>query len=162
MIDASVQGVSSMLRELGRIDPLLRREATESLRAALQPMADAARQFVPADPPLSGLRRGRRIRWTPRASTGITGAVSTKKDRAGRIDLARIVQRDATGAMFDMAGKRGGTTDKGRRMIRVMSERNGAPSRAMWRPEALYRAQTEQALTDAVRNIEDMLNRGGR
>ncbi len=159
-IEVEVAGVADVLRELGRIDPELRKAAVATIKGALEPMAAAARVYVPGDPPLSGMARGRRMAWrTGRVRSGIRATVSVKADRSGRIPLARIVQKDAAGAMWDMAGKAsGGVTPAGRRMVAVMTQRNGAPSRAMWRPVAAYTSLTEESLRDAVAEVERVLN----
>lgn len=153
-----VAGVSDVLRELGRIDPELRKQAVSSIRDSLQPLADAAKTYVPTDVPLSGMVRGTKAWNSGRVRSGIRAKVSTKANRSGQIPLAKIVQANPAGAMWDMAGKRGGSTEAGRRMIAVMSQRNGPPSRAMWRPVDLYRARTEEALQAAVDEVERTLN----
>lgn len=161
-LDIDVAGVAESLRELGRIDPLLRKEAVTVLRDSLEPLAAAARQYVPAFTPLSGLEHRGRLQWsTSRVRAGIRAKVSTKTTRSGMIPLASISQTNPAGAMWDMAGKRtagnqDGTT--GERMVFWMAARTGAPSRAMWRPVAQYRQLTESAVRDAARTIEDMLN----
>lgn len=161
-LEVEVAGVADTLKELGRIDPMLRKEAVNVLRNALEPLAAAARQFVPAFAPLSGMEHRGRLQWSAaRVKAGIRTKVSTKANRSGQIPLASITQTNPTGAMWDMAGKNTAGRENGtsgERMIFWMTARTGQPSRAMWRPVTRYKDITESAVRDAVSTIEDMLN----
>lgn len=164
-VTVSVVGLADVLKELGRIDPLLRREGVNRVKGALEPLAGAARTFVPSGPPLSGLARGRRLAWSSgRVRSQINAQVTTKKRSDGMIPLARVIQRNPAGAMWDMAGKAGGNTEAGKRMIAVMQKRTGAPSRSMWRAASQMERVTERALEDAVTDIGRILSQslGGR
>jgi len=61
--------------------------------------------------------------------------------------------------MWDMAGKSsGGVTPAGRNMVKVLTERNGGPSRSMWRDSERLIAITEENLRIAVTDLEAVMN----
>jgi hypothetical protein len=64
------------------------------------------------------------------------------------IPLLTLRQKNAAGAIYDMAGRRSsGSTDAGRVFIRVLNQRGGPASRTMW-PGA------EEAMPVVVRQVE--------
>ena len=158
-------GVAASIRELSQIDPELAKAAKARMKEAASPMVNTVRGFIPTDSPLSGMKRANRLGWsTARARSGVTAKVATKANRDGTIPLLRIVQNNAAASMWDMAGKASpGTTPAGRNMVKVMTERNGAPSRSMWKAADRMRAITEQNLRIAVTDLEAIMdNRLGR
>ena len=50
-----VKGVGETLRELGKINPDLKRELNKDIRNILKPLLKEINQSIPAAPPLSGM-----------------------------------------------------------------------------------------------------------
>jgi len=154
------RGVAASIRELGQIDPQLAKAAKARIKEAANPMVNTIRGFIPASSPMSGMARGKRLGWSSaRAKSGVTARSATKAARSGNIPLLSIVQRNAAGSMWDMAGKSsGGVTPSGRNMVKVLTERTGGPSRSMWRDSERLTAITEENLRIAVTDLEAVMN----
>jgi hypothetical protein len=95
----------------------------------------------------------------------VTAGVSGKRPRrhsAGfYTHLATFYIRTTSPAaeLFDMAGKAGGTTPQGQRMIAALNARFGKPSRVMWPTYENHSSDVQ----DAVRRIvDDLMNQVNR
>lgn len=163
--EIDVKGVASTLRALNKIDPVLAKTTRRRIKQAANPMVQDIRRFVPTQAPLSGMARnweGGRLKWSSRARSGVRAnqGQGRKRVRNGyRIDLLKIVQSNPAGAVFDMAGKRGGKNDQGRRMIEQLTARHGAPSRSMWKSEAATLQKTEKAIKSAIADLSAEINK---
>lgn len=158
-ITLKVDGVASVIRQLGQIDPELRKAATHRMRSVAEPVAARARGFIPTATPLSGWARSKRLGWSSaRVKAGIKPRVSTRANRSSQIGLLSVVQTNPAGAMFDMAGKRGGTSPKGQQFVKSLAERTGQPSRSMWPGVQAAMPLVEDQLRAAVGDLEDTLN----
>jgi hypothetical protein len=144
-----VVGVKSALAELNAIDKQLRRRITHEYSDIVAPIVNEAKYLVPARAPMSGWYRA----WTPRnryAQFGgsllpwVNGAagyrikpyVSGKRPRTiggytKNLAAFGIRWTDKTAVLFDASGQ--SQTKSGDQMIKVLGERYGSPSRAMWR-----------------------------
>lgn len=159
-MSTQVKGLRQALTALGKIDKEAQKEAKREMRSALKPAQADARSKVPLKPPLSGWSSTSRIGWSARARTGVQISISSKRDRAGRIRLAALVQRQAAGAIFDMAGRKsGGATASGRQLIAQLNARFGRPSRSLWPTVEQHRPQIERDLDTALRRVQDRINR---
>ena len=156
-LNVELDGTSEILSELGKIENRFRTAALAEMRDALGPMVQGAQGFVPTKPPVSGMGRGY-LRWNgPFTRASIKAKVNERrKGQSNR--LASIWFSDPAGALFDMAGKGNANTPAGARLIAGITKRYGAPSRVMWRAQAVYFRQTEQALIKARANMEETLN----
>ena len=163
-IGIKVEGLPELFRELGKIDPELRKAAVKNVRRSGERIRNAARGSIPSEPPMSGWRRvrGRRGRWTWNPGTSrsrIRVKVGTTVQRNGDIRLLRIVQSDAAGAIYDMAGRKSiGNTENGRQFVRNLNRR-GRPSRYMWPAAEANRDEVEQDLRQAIDDMADTVNR---
>lgn len=156
-----VVGVASTIRALSKMEPELAKAARAQLKAAAAPLVQNARSNVPTKAPLSGFTRGR-LRWSPRTRNRITAKVSTGrvgKGKRRRIDLIKVVQPDAAGVVFDMAGKRPAKTAAGAAMVRNLNARYGQPSRSMWRNVDRIEAIVTKNLREAVEDLSKTINR---
>jgi hypothetical protein len=140
-----VKGLAETLRELGKVEPDLRRTLNREIRNVVKPLVDDINSRIPGDAPLSGMEHQGRTGWANRKTSVIKldarrprrniNATSTTKP----VSVVRITTRSAPVAIVDMAGKAGGT--KSRRDVRFrrpnfsteLAGRLGDPSRFMWR-----------------------------
>lgn len=153
MSTINVYGLNGTLQQLAAIEPELRKQARARLRQAAEPVAATARSFIPVASPLSGWTRTKRYPWTG-ARNGIkvdNGKQSRQKDR---IALIRIVQTNAAGAVYEVAGKATrGRTPAGRGFIA-----NLPPTpRALWRAVDQSTSVLEAAVQQAVDDVEQMI-----
>lgn len=156
-LNVELQGTSEILNELGKIENRFRTAAVGEIKAALGPMVQGAQNFVPTKPPVSGMARGY-LAWDGAFVRSKIRAKVNEKHRAEGKRLASVWFSDQAGALFDMAGKGNGNTPAGRRLIAGITKRYGAPSRVMWRANAVYFRLTEQALLKARASMEQTLN----
>jgi len=151
-----VDGVAETIKALGRVDPELKKQIVKNLKAAASPVEESARALVPTARPLSGWE-GWKGGYDPVAiRRGIRVAFRGSKVRGARdpdkIPLLTLRQKNAAGAIYDMAGRRSsGNTDQGRVFIRMLNARGGPASRYMW-PGA------EAAMPAVVRQVEVAIN----
>jgi len=147
-----VNGVADAIKVLNSVNPELKKQVVKNMKAAAQPVEESARRLVPAVRPLSGWV-GWKGGFDPKAvRRGIKVAFRAGKVRGARdpnnIPLLTLRQKNAAGAIYDMAGRRSnGKTDAGRQFISVLNQRGGPASRTMW-PGA------EDAMPVVVRQVE--------
>ena len=156
-LNAELQGTSEILNELGKIENRFRTAALGEMKAALGPMVQGAQNFVPTTPPVSGMARGY-LAWD---GPFVRSKIRAKVNERGRGEVKRLASlwfSDPAGQLFDMAGKGNANTPAGARLIAGITKRYGAPSRVMWRANAVYFRLTEQALVKARANMETTLN----
>ncbi len=144
-----------------RIDVEFAKELNRDVAAIGRPVRDRARSFVPISPPLSNWQQRRRghanqpaYPWTKQARTGI---VTGRSGKPGSIVV--IKQKNAAGAVFDMAGKTGSSTrtPQGEAFNRNLRRRYGPASRSMWKAAQLERANTERAISNVLAKAERRL-----
>ena len=137
-----VQGVTGALTTLRKLDPEFQKQVRKDIRAAARPLQQKAREYVPLEPPLSGFSRswtrstgGTVAGWNARGKTRNKVVIKTggKRRSDGTYLLVAVVQTDAMGAIFDMAGRKtdDGNVASGAAMIRNLNKIRGA-SRGMW------------------------------
>ena len=136
-----VQGVTGALTTLRKLDPEFQKQVKKDIRAAAKPLQQKAREYVPLEPPLSGFSRswtrstgGTVAGWNARGKTRNKVVIKTggKRRSDGSYLLVAVVQTDAMGAIYDMAGRKSsGNTPAGRAMISNLNKIRGA-SRGMW------------------------------
>lgn len=156
-LNVELDGTAELLSELGKVENRFRTAALGEMKAALGPMVQGAQNFIPTQAPVSGMARGY-FRWNGSAVKRTVRAKVNERRRGQPNRLASIWLADPAGSLFDMAGKGNGNTPAGRRLIAGITKRYGAPSRVMWRAQAVYMRQTEQALLKARDNMEQTLN----
>lgn len=163
-MDIKVEGLAQMFRDLGRIDPELRKAAVKNVYAVGRIIQNDARGRVPASPPMSGWarRRGQRGRWvwTPgQTRSRIRVKVSTGSAKRDEIRLVRVIQSDAAGSIYDMAGRKSsGRSRQGQQFVRNLN-RKGRASRTMWPAAEANKDEVERALREAIDDMADTLNR---
>ena len=131
-----IYGLKNALKELNKVDKVLRREITKDYKRVTFSLIQDAESAIPLGLPLSGWAR----RWTPTKgsyqilpwpeSHSIKASINTKniKEYAGqKVNLSTFVVKWTGGAasVFDFA-------DSGA-MGAALSSKYGAPSRVMWK-----------------------------
>ena len=161
--------VTATLKELGQIDPKLRRAATARMKGAARPLVQEAKSLVPQDTGLSGWGN-----WTTpkgRVIGPYNGAAVRKgikvvykgpsKKQAGReiFHLLTLQNTTAAGAIYDIAGRANGSgrnsegAARGRAFINKLRQ-NGMASRIVWRAAEAKQDEVVQAVEKAVRDME--------
>lgn len=170
----SVQNLQETIRVLRALDSELAKAYNREVYAIGRPVRDRARSLVPTEPPLSGWSTKRAgtaawsgdRAWSKRARTGITvkrGAPPARPNQMrrngtavrARRPLLYLEQKDAAGAIFDMAGRSGAYTRgaRGQQFNRALTERYGRPSRSLYTAVFIEKRNTMRALqsiTDRV------------
>jgi hypothetical protein len=157
-----VQGVAETMRELGKINPALKKELNKDIRAILKPMLNEINQSIPSAPPLSGMAHNGRTGWPNRKNALIK--IDSRKPRRGLnetttkvpVNIVRIVTKGAPVAIADMAGKAGG--DKSRRETKYQRPNFGRalpgdPSRFMWKNAEKTIGSVEREMNATIKAV---------
>jgi len=170
-LEIEVVGVAEALKTLAKVDPELRKAVIKDMKAAAAPLEAAARANVPARPLTNwygwkgGFDQGK-------AQKGIKAAFRGGKVRGKGGDhfpLLSLRQTNAGGAIFEMAGRAGGSgkgsegAARGQAMIAKLNE-HGTASRTLWPAVERNFGAVESALTTVIENmsgeLEKMLEKG--
>jgi len=153
-------GLKEALRDLGKLDPALRREIGKDIRQVVKPLVDTINGRVPGNAPLSGMNHNGRTGWRRRRT--VVTKVDARKPRRhvnrpnySTLSVVRVGTRDAPTAIVDMAGKAGGSSSRarpGRARPNFSGALGGTPSRFLW-PAA------DRNLGAIERNLEDITKR---
>lgn len=170
-------------RELGKIEPGLRREFDKSIREIAKPAQNILKGAIPTSPPLSGFNHNGRTAW--RASN--PKSVKIYKPRSGRnkgkltTTLVGLRVMSAAVTLADMAGRSGayfggkGVTRQyarnGRTRSHKISRNTGAqfsyslnerlgmrPSRFAWPSVESKLADIEKEIDKVIRKASNQLN----
>jgi len=157
-----VKGVAETMRELGKINPSLKRQLNKDIRGILKPMLNEINQSIPSSPPLSGMAHNGRTGWPNRKNALIK--IDSRKPRRGLnsigtkapVNIVRIVTKGAPVAIVDMAGKSNGT--KSRRETKYQRPNFGRalpgdPSRFMWKNAEKTIASVEREMNDTIKAV---------
>ena len=157
-----VKGVGETLRELGKINPSLKRELNKDIRSILKPLLAEINQSIPSTPPLSGMAHNGRTGWNNRKNSVIK--IDSRKPRRNLnaprmsvpVNIVRITTKGAPVAIVDMAGKAGGTTSRREakyRRPRFASLLPGEPSRFMWAKAADSLSMIEREMDATIKTV---------
>jgi hypothetical protein len=151
-----VVGIKEALREINNYDKRLRRQLTVQYADIMRSVTDEATRLIPVRPPMSGWER----EWTPRSGSadfrqnrlvlpwGFKSGSSRRNLRPVKPFLSGKTPKTTNGytrnlavmgyrwsethaVLFDQT--RGGNTPQGQQMTKVLNQRYGTASRAMWR-----------------------------
>ena len=170
-VAAEAQGVADAIRTLGKIDKVLKKDLVKSMKKAADPLVNEARSLVPTAKPLTnwyGWKGG----YTPaKVKRGIKVAQrnTAQRTRSGQqqetIKLLALKQTNAAGAIYDMAGKAGGRgrnsegAPRGRAMIEKLDEQ-GTASRTLWPAAEKRLGDVQDAVKDAIKDMENYIQKG--
>jgi hypothetical protein len=157
-----VKGVAETLRELGKINPSLKKELNKDIRAILKPLLSEINQSIPTSPPLSGMAHNGRTGWSNRKNSVIK--IDTRKPRRNLneprmsvpVNIVRITTKGAPVAIVDMAGKAGGSSSKRETKYQRPNFANalpGNPSRFMWAKAADSLSMIEREMNDTIQRV---------
>ena len=157
-----VKGVAETLRELGKINPSLKKELNKDIRNILKPLLSEITQAIPSAPPLSGMAHNGRTGWPNRKNPLIK--IDTRKPRRNLneprmsvpVNIVRITTKGAPVAIVDMAGKAGGSSSKREAKYRrpmFASLLPGSPSRFMWAKAADSLSMIEREMNDTIQRV---------
>ena len=175
--EIEVFGVRDALKELGQIDKSLRFKAISKIKGASGEMLAIARATYPDNADLQDTLPG----WSTKGRLGydkknvdkgvqvMVGGRSTGNSYA----IVTIVQKNAGGALFDIAGLRDGSkgvgsTDRlGRTRDPIQSEKFvknlnasfGNAQRGMWRKIKVIRELADKELMSALEEVAAQVNR---
>tara|TARA_R110000868_G_scaffold139558_2_gene354522 strand:+ start:1186 stop:1716 length:531 start_codon:yes stop_codon:yes gene_type:complete len=161
-----MNGLAETLRDLGKIQPAMKRQVMKDIRGVVKPVVDIINARIPSAPPLSGMDHNGRTGWSNVKKVAVK--VDARKPRrpvgettqgATTMSVVRIVTKGAPVAIADMTGKAGG--NKSRRDAKYKRpnfasalDRLGSPSRFMWkdidRSISLIETQLRKTVNDAV------------
>lgn len=114
-LTAEVIGVKGLTRLLRETDKKLARELQRSMRSAVQPMIAQARQFTPAESPLSGWDHAGRTGWRQsEVMSGLKVTVGGRSMRRNELPLLVLSQQNPAGMIYDWAGRSSYTGRKAR------------------------------------------------
>jgi hypothetical protein len=176
-VAAEAQGLAVAIKTLGKVDKELKKELVTSMKKAADPLVAEARSMVPATKPLTNwynwttsngrvigpynsgkVKRGIKVSQRNTAQRGSSG----KKEET--IRLLALVSTSAAGAIFDMAGRAGGSgrgsegAERGQQMIRKLNEFGNA-SRTLWPAADKRLGDVQDAVRDAIAEMEETLNK---
>lgn len=174
--DIQVYGVRDALRELGQIDKKQRFRAINKMKAASGELVALGRSSYPAEQPMRG--------WTKGTRGGRLGYDKNKVDKGVQVtiggrsfgntySLVTLVQKDAGGALFDIAGLQNGdqgypSSDRlGRPRQKAQTDAflanlnadYGKAQRGMWRKIKLIQEAANDRLMQALEEIVAEVNR---
>jgi hypothetical protein len=169
-VAAEAQGLASAIKTLGKVDKELKKELVASMKKAADPLVNEARSLVPAAAPLSNwgnwkggwntgkVTRGIKVSQRNTAQRGVGG------QREETIRLLALVSSSAAGAIYDMAGRAGGSgrgsegAARGRAMIDKL-DTFGQASRTLWPAAERKLGDVQDAVRDAIADMEDTLQK---
>jgi hypothetical protein len=161
-MNIQMKGVAETMRDLGKINPSLKRELNKDIRNVLKPMLNEINQSIPSSPPLSGMAHNGRTGWGNRKNAQIK--IDNRKPRRALnatttsvpVNIVRITTKGAPVAIADMAGKSGGTVS--RREPKYQRPNfgqalSGDPSRYMWKNAEKMIGSVEREMTDTIKRV---------
>jgi hypothetical protein len=166
--DVTKESIRRTVLILKEIDPALGRAANKTIKKAAEPMIQDARSRIPEVPtgtsptgrPNWGEWSGGRSWSSSTARRGIVSKVNVRKGRgANDRVLFSIIQRDAAGAIFDVAGSSGAATRgvRGAAFNNALS-RHGGASRSMWPAAEAKMSMVMSGIDEAVSDMEKEIN----
>lgn len=161
-----VYGVRESLAELRRIDPVLRVKAVNKIKAAGAELVQIGAARYTADTGLSGWKRTGRLGYDPgKVRKGVKIQVGGRTPRgANAFPIVTMVQANAGGALWDIAGLRGGSKGRGApkgrpNFVDELNRRHGPAQRGLWRAQTEIAAKASDKLVEALEDVAAQVNR---
>jgi hypothetical protein len=161
-----VVGVQQAMLELASIDKRALKGFQNEYKQIVMPMLQEAKYAVPAKAPMSGIsERLGLLPWMGNAKNDIKPFINYRKKRrytsgnysSGVAFGIRWTSKSAV--LFDMTGKGTPSTPQGNRMMDVLGQRYGGPSRTMWRA---YERAGDDVQREMVKLINKIMKATGR
>jgi hypothetical protein len=159
-IHTEITGLKAALAELGKLDSKTKFKAMNKIKAAgSELVTEVASRYPDGNPPLSGMapsrKGGTRLAYeVNKVRKGVTIQIGGRA-RNGNIPLVTLIQKNAGGAFFDLAGLRDGSSQ----FVRDLDSRFGKAQRGMWRSRSYIYGQ---ATKDILAAVEEVMNQTSR
>jgi hypothetical protein len=167
-VQVQVYGVKEALKEINKINPKLRREFTKRYKEIVKPVLDQAKSNFPDAPPLS--RMGKPYKhlgaWDGGlVAKGVTARINTRGARKRNVEKGAVYETISTfliqqktgwGSLYDMAGKKNGTSQMATNLV---NEGFGSPSRAMWPAYEQHKTEIDFAVLALCKDVMKEVNR---
>jgi hypothetical protein len=173
MARQEIRGLNDALKTLGKMDPVLRREAVKQLKDDVKPIVSAIKAGMPTQPlsnwvapKQSSARRGRVEAgrsgaqglpfWSgSKARSGVRSSAKKQSVRQmrGKQILVSIRQTNGAAEAYDMAGKKTDST-----FTKNLRGRFGDPSRLMWPTVEKHKPQVLASIDRSVVNMSQIIN----
>jgi hypothetical protein len=159
-VSTEIYGLKAALAELGKLDSKSKFKATNKIKAAGgQMVAEVASKYPDDKPPLSGMtpskKGGTRLSYdAKKVRKGVTIQIGGRA-KNGNVPLVTLIQKNAGGAFFDMAGLR----DGGSQVVKDLDSRFGKSQRGMWRASSYIYGQATKDILDAIEDVMKSVNR---
>ena len=153
--EGKIFGAAETLRALKKIDPEMSKEIVKAMKKPGMVIAKQARTFV-SPVGLSNWGNWRGGYDAGRVKRKIQPKVVASKRKGGRGALLRVVNQDAAGAIWEMAGRKSsGTSLQSQAFIRNIRERGGPANRLIYRAwDSTDQAGTQEEVRAAVKRAE--------
>lgn len=161
-VEAEIQvyGLRDALKVLRELDPESRKAAVKKVKSAGGELASIGRENYPTFTPLRGWSKGGRLGYQPsKVASGVQVQVGGRAPKGGdSFPLVTLVQRNAGGALFDLAGLRGGTKPGRLRgpnpaFLEALNGKYGTSQRGMWRSVRRIRETSYGAMLAAINEV---------
>lgn len=156
--EITVYGVRDALKALRDMDPKCRAEAVRKVKSAGAELTGIARENYPGFVPLRGWSKGGRLGYNPgKVAQGVKIQVGGRAPKgADTFPVVTLVQQNAGGALFDIAGLRGGARP-GRNgpnpsFLEALGQ-YGKAQRGMWRSIGRIREAAYGGILRAVTEV---------
>jgi len=168
-LEVNVYGVRDTLAILRTMDSSTKWAAINKIKAAGGPLTEAAREHFPTTKPLRGWgngKRGGRFAWdSGKVRAGVQIQVGGRASRyANAYPMVTLVQKNAAGALYDIAGLRDNSQSQaqteGQRMFtRYLNAFHGKSWRGMWRNIRKLSEIGSDAILKAAEEVAADVNR---
>lgn len=154
-----IYGLKAALAELNKLDSKTKFQAVNKIKASGSEMVNRVSDTYPDKAPLSGMAPGRktagRLSYDPKkVRKGVTIQVGGRSVK-GTIPLVTLTQKNAGGAIFDIAGLR----DSSSVFVRNLNAYYGRAQRGMWREAKFIYGQATQDILKAIEEVLASVNR---
>jgi mRNA-degrading endonuclease RelE of RelBE toxin-antitoxin system len=154
-----IYGLKAALAELNKLDSKTKFQAVNKIKASGSEMVNRVSATYPDKAPLSGMAPGRktagRLSYDPKkVRKGVTIQVGGRSVK-GTIPLVTLTQKNAGGAIFDIAGLR----DSSSVFVRNLNAYYGRAQRGMWREAKFIYGQATQDILKAIEEVLASVNR---
>jgi hypothetical protein len=153
--EGKIFGVAETMRALRKIDPEMARELTKAMKKPGMVIGKQARTYVnPIG--LSNWGDWRGGYESARVKRKIQSKVITSKRKGGKGALLRVVNQDAAGSIWEMAGrKNAGSSPQGQAFVRNIQAKGGDANRLIYRAwDATDQGGSQEEVRQAVERAE--------
>jgi hypothetical protein len=168
-LNVNMYGAVATLKAIRDLDPAAAKAVTAALRKTVEPIKQRGQDLVPEVPLTNwynyGWQNGRLDWWSAAVKRGIAIQIKGGRPR-GRVvsSLVAVINRNAAGAVFELAGKVNG----GNRLDRgLQASGHGSASRLIWKAfddlggAKKAAAEVESIMKDVERQVQAALNKAG-